>query len=90
MVLPRRHHPLQCQATNRGRGVPDVGDDASANTRGGETRYPVLLLPNLRGARVAEVRSTHNDKDVTRGCFLLYMGYYHNLAAHTGRTKTVQ
>jgi hypothetical protein len=87
MVLPRRHHPLQCQATNRGRGVPGVGDDASANTGGGETRYPVLLLPNLRGARVAELRSTHNDKDVMRGRFLLYTGYCHNLAAHTGRIR---
>jgi len=32
-------------------GVPGVGDDASADTRGSETRYLDLLLPKLRGAR---------------------------------------
>jgi hypothetical protein len=46
--------PCNVQATNRDLVVPGIGDDASANTRGDETRYLVLLLDNLRGTHVAE------------------------------------
>jgi hypothetical protein len=64
-----------------------------------ETPLPLAMLGDesqsfccflISGARawLNYARSlTHNDKDVTRGCFLLYTGYYHNLAAHTGRIR---
>jgi hypothetical protein len=51
------------------------------------TRFCCFLISGAR-AWLNYARSlTHNDKDVTRGCFLLYTGYYHNLAAHTGRIR---